>query len=296
MLYKMTHNNLFNPQFFFKELKQPFSFECLCLNSFIVILISSITNFVSAQLYEAKYIAKYNPNSENQILYNEEYCTLIIDNNLKVSYFFSDNFYKKDSILNLVKKGYLSSSEVIKNPQFRFATNFNSLVTKDFNNSVMITKEKIVSQKYQYNQQLEMPWELMNELSIINNYKCNKAVLFYAGRKYTAWYASDLPFSDGPFKFNGLPGLILRISDEENQYSFNLINLTKIKNKKFQGLYDEDRIKKVSFEQYKKIKIDYSENPALAFIDSGLNMSNEQETKIRNAAKKKKINNIEKAF
>jgi GLPGLI family protein len=39
-------------------------------------------------------------------------------------------------------------------------------------------------------------------------------------RNYTALYCPDIPISDGPFKFNGLPGLILKISSDDNMFSF----------------------------------------------------------------------------
>jgi GLPGLI family protein len=39
-------------------------------------------------------------------------------------------------------------------------------------------------------------------------------------RNYTALYCPDIPISDGPFKFNGLPGLILKISSDDNFVSF----------------------------------------------------------------------------
>jgi hypothetical protein len=42
-----------------------------------------------------------------------------------------------------------------------------------------------------------------------------------------AWYATDIPISRGPYKFAGLPGLILKIADTENLYSFECIAIEK---------------------------------------------------------------------
>lgn len=46
-----------------------------------------------------------------------------------------------------------------------------------------------------------------------------------------AWFTHEIPISDGPYKFNGLPGLILEISDTENHYNFTLKGVEKLKPK-----------------------------------------------------------------
>ena len=53
------------------------------------------------------------------------------------------------------------------------------------------------------------------ESTSILGYECNKATADFAGRKYTAWFTSELPLPFGPYKFGGLPGLILKIEDSE---------------------------------------------------------------------------------
>uniref|UniRef100_UPI0040496601 GLPGLI family protein n=1 Tax=Flavobacterium sp. TaxID=239 RepID=UPI0040496601 len=52
-------------------------------------------------------------------------------------------------------------------------------------------------------------WELENETKKIGNYTCNKAVCQFRGRTYIAWYTNEIPVSFGPWKLQGLPGLIL---------------------------------------------------------------------------------------
>lgn len=42
--------------------------------------------------------------------------------------------------------------------------------------------------------------------------------------EWTAWFTTELPISDGPYKFHGLPGLILKIYDKTNTYSFDIIS------------------------------------------------------------------------
>lgn len=52
-------------------------------------------------------------------------------------------------------------------------------------------------------------WKLENETKKIGSYTCNKAVCQFRGRTYIAWYTNEIPVSFGPWKLQGLPGLIL---------------------------------------------------------------------------------------
>lgn len=50
----------------------------------------------------------------------------------------------------------------------------------------------------------------------INDYTCYKATTSFRGRNYVAYYTEDIPLPYGPFKFKGLPGLILEIQNLED--------------------------------------------------------------------------------
>lgn len=63
-------------------------------------------------------------------------------------------------------------------------------------------------------------WELQNEFKSICGYRCQKAVGIFGGRLYFVWFTTDLPFSYGPWKLNGLPGIILEAVDDKNHISF----------------------------------------------------------------------------
>ncbi|MCE1197624.1 MAG: GLPGLI family protein [Marinilabiliales bacterium] len=83
---------------------------------------------------------------------------------------------------------------------------------------------------YKLEQPMKIIWDLDNlQDSIILGFNCQKAYTTYGGRNYTAWYAPQIPVSDGPYKFNGLPGLILKIYDAKNEHCFNLTSLKQVK-------------------------------------------------------------------
>lgn len=54
-------------------------------------------------------------------------------------------------------------------------------------------------------------WKLVTGSKEIIGYECKKALLNYRGRDYEAWYAPEIPVPNGPYKFHGLPGMILAI-------------------------------------------------------------------------------------
>jgi GLPGLI family protein len=65
-----------------------------------------------------------------------------------------------------------------------------------------------------------MKWALNNDTAVILNEKCNSAKTYFRGRWYTAYYTTALPFSDGPWKFGGLPGLILKVASDDRLYQY----------------------------------------------------------------------------
>lgn len=69
-------------------------------------------------------------------------------------------------------------------------------------------------------------WSIENSVDSVFGYKCQKAITEYGGRKYIVWFTRDIPISTGPWKFAGLPGIILKATDTEHNFSFECIGLT----------------------------------------------------------------------
>jgi GLPGLI family protein len=78
--------------------------------------------------------------------------------------------------------------------------------TKSFDNITYLVEEATP----------KINWSLIDEHKKINTLNCSKATGSFRGRNYTAWYTLDIPVVFGPYKFCGLPGLILEINDENN--------------------------------------------------------------------------------
>ena len=63
-------------------------------------------------------------------------------------------------------------------------------------------------------------WEVKNEKRKLGDFEVQRAEGKYAGRNYIAWFCADLPFSNGPWKLSGLPGLILEAQDDKGEVKF----------------------------------------------------------------------------
>lgn len=68
-------------------------------------------------------------------------------------------------------------------------------------------------------------WSITKDTKNIGKMTCHKAVTTFRGRKYIAWFTYDIPLHMGPWKLNGLPGLILEAGDDANEVQFKFESL-----------------------------------------------------------------------
>lgn len=66
----------------------------------------------------------------------------------------------------------------------------------------------------------KMKWIFLKGEKKFNNFICKKAKTTFRGRTYIAWYTEKIPITAGPWKLNGLPGLILFAEDEMGIYKW----------------------------------------------------------------------------
>lgn len=119
-----------------------------------------------------------------------------------------------------------------------------------------------------YNDETKMNWKITEEKAKIGSYNTQKATADFGGRKWNAWFTSDIPLQDGPYKFHGLPGLIVKIEDDGQNYSWELKGNKKVEN--FNEItYLESispggsggKVSEVSREKFDKTFSDYKKDP-----------------------------------
>lgn len=73
-----------------------------------------------------------------------------------------------------------------------------------------------------------LQWKIEGKDSVIAGYHCQAATTSLRGRQWRVWFTLDIPVSDGPWKLCGLPGLILRATDEQGYFDFDCTGIASI--------------------------------------------------------------------
>lgn len=71
-------------------------------------------------------------------------------------------------------------------------------------------------------------WDILPDTSTVTGLLSYKATCTFGGRHWTAWFSPEIPVSDGPYKFAGLPGLIVKLDSEDGDYNFILSGMEKL--------------------------------------------------------------------
>lgn len=74
----------------------------------------------------------------------------------------------------------------------------------------------------------DQQWTLTQDTTTVSGYHCQKATCHFHGRDFEAWFTPEVPVKYGPWKFGGLPGLIVKVYDTAHLYTFECTNVERI--------------------------------------------------------------------
>lgn len=72
-------------------------------------------------------------------------------------------------------------------------------------------------------------WDITSETKKIHGLNAILAKTSFRGRSYNAWFTTEIPIPFGPWKFRGLPGLILEIEDTDKLFSWRMTAIEVLK-------------------------------------------------------------------
>lgn len=197
--------------------------------------------------------------------------TMALDIDESYSVYYDRNLAANDSLTNLA---------FLKIKTFDFSTNQEALeqrleikgkadeITGDrkgettrlfkdrLKNEIITTDRDPKDLKYKFIvfEEITPKWNISQDTAIILNYSCMKATSHFRGRDYIAWFTTEIPINDGPWKFFGLPGLILQIDDTENIFKIKAIGLEKIAQMRYQKPDNTSNYEKMTNSEFNKYK------------------------------------------
>jgi len=143
------------------------------------------------------------------------------------SIFYGENRLKRDSLISKMRQ--TGSFNFDRTQMQNLRSNLDFIIEKDLKSGKKIFKGRILRDQFSYEEDRLMEWKILSETATIGEYKTQKAETKFAGRTWYAWFTTEVPFQDGPYKFSGLPGLIVKVEDSTGDYSFDLKEAKKIK-------------------------------------------------------------------
>lgn len=140
----------------------------------------------------------------------------------------------------------------------------------DFEKQELITGTYLSNNLYALKEPLpELKWTIFPQKKQILQYECQMATTTFKGRNYTSWFAPAIPINAGPWKLNGLPGIILAANDDKNEISFTCTKIT-LPEKKQTSIVFSKKAVQVSADKLKKVKKALTDDPK-----AGMGMSSD---------------------
>lgn len=97
---------------------------------------------------------------------------------------------------------------------------------RNINAGETIVYRKMGGEAYAYTESTEMPaWHIQSETKEVMGYSCQLATCDFRGRTWYAWFSTDIPVNEGPWKLFGLPGLVLEAWDSKKHYAYKAVGL-----------------------------------------------------------------------
>ena len=250
----------------------------LTLN-FVFILINLMT-FAQNGNYRVKYLLDFQKDSLDIQSINREIMYLDVINNESI--FQSENLFKKDSISSTDNPYSLFG---LPKPEFKYK------IIKD-NDICNYFVDYSPSHRFYVEDTDRVEWNFINDtIKTIENFKCKLAKTTFKGRNYYAWYTIDIPINSGPYKFNGLPGLVVELFDSKKHYHFQLLSIKEMQNMK--NYTEKKKYTKISKQDLIQLQNNIKIKPSIILSNSNLNLPKEGMDKYDNKHRElnKKFNN-----
>lgn len=223
---------------------------------------------------QVKYELKFMPDTLNRDQYKTQ--TMVLRMNTKgISVYQEYGEFRSDSVSAArTRNGKIKLSDT--NEAIKYKTKARDYITiaKSWpeKNKILVREMIGLDGTFYYTEdKADFGWEVdFTQTKEVGGYTCHSAKGSYAGRDYQAWFTLDIPVSDGPWFFCGLPGLILEVSSLDEEFIYTCMSIQAGTGPI--SLRSLDAAFKTTREKFLKAKERYKVNPAAgvaAMIDAG---------------------------
>ncbi|WP_294243232.1 GLPGLI family protein [uncultured Chryseobacterium sp.] len=188
--------------------------------------------FAQAQINRFFYDYQYIPDSGNREDVKKE--MMYLDISSKGSRYYSRDAFIADSVqmakvAAMMKGVSLQSAGGGRAKAFVMGGNNNmNKVVKEYPSFTTYLLTSIGADRYKVKEDRKPDWKILPDKQKIGEYNAQKATATFGGRDWIAWFTTDIPFQDGPYKFYGLPGLIVKIEDTTGSHKMTLAGNKKV--------------------------------------------------------------------
>lgn len=238
-------------------------------NNILLFLLLGV--FSNAQINRFFYDYKYIPDSNDKADVKKEMMLLDIDKNGS-NYYSRDKFVADSTSMAEVQKQIKGGSGNINISRRESPGQVGYKVTKSYPDFKTYLFTRVSMDQYKVKEDQKPEWKILPEKQKIGEYNTQKATTTYGGRDWIAWFSTDIPFQDGPYKFYGLPGLIVKLEDTTGSHIMTLVGNKKIEtpvaateldmpgNVRVMGIGGKEI--EVTKDQYKKVWKAYINDPS----------------------------------
>lgn len=180
------------------------------------------------------------------------------------SQFYSREVFESDSIMNAeFEKQSKGGNTDINLKGFPRKGKVRYQIEKSYPDYAVSYFTQLGVDEYRVLESRKQKWEVLPGKEKVGEFNTQKATCTYAGRIWTAWFTADIPVQDGPHKFSGLPGLIIKLEDKTKSHSFELKGIQKMEtDSKWKSFTNKERYGSLIVLDDKKYKKAYLDNRA----------------------------------
>lgn len=198
------------------------------MKKIIVVMMVFVINFLFSQKkvneFSYDYIFEYQFQFKTDSLKSEYIIApMVLYTNGKESIFQDAKKAKFDTLLYAPNRPDIIDLSVYKQRKIDF------VIKKDLKNNTSTYSEMVAMYNLGFTESTDLfNWKIHSETrKNIGGYSCIKATTKFRGRHYIAWFSEEIPINDGPYKFNGLPGLILQVEEIKGNFVFKINQVKK---------------------------------------------------------------------